>query len=329
MQNHSKNHFKPSIAACLLPLFLLSSQAVPVAHAQDSTVSSKVEKARTKARLRQKCRLLSRQVAPHLSSTQFMQNTEQQNEEQGARRKKSFLTCLNLSDLKTKFTPSLARLKKALPQNWFAANTRTKVKTASSSLTIKASEKGAKIRVLNIRPTYKDRMKVTPGLYHIRVEKDGFHKWDKWLKVKGSNYVYKVRLKPMLDETGQPGETQNPDNTAAVAKFRYPKRQASPMAEVKTRPSLADLSHVAALKRKQRTAYIKAQVAKKKALKIQREQIALIQKQGNITARPTTDTESYDSSASEQVKFLAQVRKNRIMLERGRKLLKQRRNNQR
>ena len=304
----------------LLAFFFMPLMGSTTAFAQQ-TALSKIERAKLKGQLRHKCRILSQKIAPQLTSTQFMENTEEQNEARSAKRDKAFLTCLKLSSLKNRSTPSLARLQKAMPRRFRTVQrTGTDALKATTSLTIKTNPEQARIRILNINPVYKDGIKLHPGLYHIRVEKPGYHRWDKWLKVKKKNFVYYVALKP---KDGTVIKQKQPHNTASLTQSDVP--SAAALAQ----------KHQNQKRDTQREAFIKAELARKQALKALRakQDLALIQKQGNIapasrlSGESDREEDSTDQNSPEQIRFMEQVRKNRLKIEQGLKLLRSKQNN--
>ena len=77
---------------------------------------------------------------------------------------------------------------------------KTKTKTKKSkvkyySLYTEVTPKKAKIRILNIKPKYKNGIKLKKGKYHVEVSKKGYSTVNKWIEIKDKNIKFKVKLK--------------------------------------------------------------------------------------------------------------------------------------
>ena len=78
--------------------------------------------------------------------------------------------------------------------------TKTKTKTKKSkvkyySLYTDITPEKAKIRILNIKPKYKNGIKLKKGKYHVEVSKKGYSTVNKWIEIKDKNIKFKVKLK--------------------------------------------------------------------------------------------------------------------------------------
>ncbi len=310
--SRSKRTCKFAIASLLL--FIASAGAM--AQTIGDAPNARIERSQKIGKMRHKCRVLSNQLVPKLSTALFMKNSQQQNEAYSEKRKMSFLQCLKLSKLATGYTPDLVTLQNSLPRYQKTQTTAQKPRQ-QTALTIKVKQQGAKIRILNIKPAYQDKILVKAGLYHIRVEKEGFARWDKWLKVKGKTFAYLVDLKPVTtsdQQTATQAQKAKTPNIKTETGFKYAKRRENPAASDK----LAKSSALAAQKRAKRVAFIKAKVAAKKEAK----RLALIQKQEPLGAAEQSATAlGADTSRLQEAKFKNQVQINKEKLERGRRIL--------
>lgn len=68
-----------------------------------------------------------------------------------------------------------------------ASNHKPFVKPASVAVTIRPSVIDANIKILNIKPKYKDNIKLVPGRYEFLVTKPGYNSQRFWLTLKSSN----------------------------------------------------------------------------------------------------------------------------------------------
>jgi len=75
---------------------------------------------------------------------------------------------------------------------------KTKIKKSKVkyySLYTEVSPKKAKIRILNIKPKYKNGIKLKKGKYHVEISKNGYSTISKWIEIKNKNIKFKVKLK--------------------------------------------------------------------------------------------------------------------------------------
>ena len=70
---------------------------------------------------------------------------------------------------------------------------RTQTKNGMFKLKVDAP-KGAVVKIMNIKPKYKDDMELKKGKYHIVVTKKGYEKFDRWILL-DKDTVYVVKLK--------------------------------------------------------------------------------------------------------------------------------------
>ncbi len=149
-----------------------------------------LEQAQKRGQMRRACINLSRKVATFSYAQQEMQGggTHPITFEE------AYQKCLTLSDDETSYVPDNRTLTDALYKE---PSKKPAVPTAKVvAFTIKTSPPKANIRILNIAPPYQAGIKVPTGLYHIVIQKPGFQKWDKWLKVTDKHAVFHARLTP-------------------------------------------------------------------------------------------------------------------------------------
>lgn len=77
-----------------------------------------------------------------------------------------------------------------------------------SKLTVITNPNGAKIRILNIGPKYRDGINLQPGKYHIEVTKLGYKKFLTWLTLDSENKVFDVVLKQLPKNNGSLGNNE-------------------------------------------------------------------------------------------------------------------------
>jgi len=71
----------------------------------------------------------------------------------------------------------------------------------------------ARVRIMNIKPKYRDGIELNPGSYRIEVTKPGFRKHLAWFKLTMENSVYPVTLAPLPEQQLFPekAQTENDD----------------------------------------------------------------------------------------------------------------------
>jgi len=62
-------------------------------------------------------------------------------------------------------------------------------------LKIITEPKNAKIRILNIKPKYKENIKLKPGKYKIEISKNGYITKKEWFEINENNNKLKIKLK--------------------------------------------------------------------------------------------------------------------------------------
>jgi len=62
------------------------------------------------------------------------------------------------------------------------------------SLTVKTKPDDATVRLMNIRPKYKDGIKLKPGKYDVEVSKEGFHTYRRWFTIEKKDKTIEVNL---------------------------------------------------------------------------------------------------------------------------------------
>lgn len=86
-----------------------------------------------------------------------------------------------------------------------AVDSPTPEKPSLYSLTIETSPKNAKVRILNIKPKYRDGIKLASGKYHVSVKAKGYVPYSRWVNIKNKNSHKKINLEKMLELPG-PGD---------------------------------------------------------------------------------------------------------------------------
>lgn len=66
------------------------------------------------------------------------------------------------------------------------------------SLTIKTTPKADRVKILNIIPTYKDKILLKPGKYHVEVSKKGYQTTRRWIELKNTSLVVNLNLKKYI-----------------------------------------------------------------------------------------------------------------------------------
>lgn len=241
-----------------MSLFAMLQTTLAFAQTTGQTGLSKLEQAHKRGKMRRSCIALAKQIAPQIAVPQNMAAPSTSFDASPVTGfTVAYEKCLALADDEKNYIPDAATLKSALDS--------PKADTPSQTfLTIRTKQGDARIRVLNIKPAYKDKMQVKAGLYHIAIEKQGFAPWRKWLKVTGKHYNYLATLTPLAGKTAAA-------KTTASSK--------------KTELSLAEKSHLAAQKRAKRAAEIKAKVAAKKAAAAKKKQALTLAEQSRLAAQ--------------------------------------------
>jgi serine/threonine-protein kinase PpkA len=72
----------------------------------------------------------------------------------------------------------------------------TVVKKSSYPLTISTNPTNAQVRILNIKPRYKDGIKLTSGAYHIEVQAENYLPETIWLRIKNKALNKHIKLTP-------------------------------------------------------------------------------------------------------------------------------------
>lgn len=86
-------------------------------------------------------------------------------------------------------------VKKNLSKKELSKIKSKKSKVKYYSLYTEVTPKKAKIRILNIKPKYKNGIKLKKGKYHVEISKKGYSTVNKWIEVKDKNIKFKVKLK--------------------------------------------------------------------------------------------------------------------------------------
>jgi formylglycine-generating enzyme required for sulfatase activity len=84
---------------------------------------------------------------------------------------------------------------------------QNKSTTNKVHLTVLASPEGARIRILNIVPKYKDNIALKPGRYQVEVTRAGYQRYLRWIELGHEDTVHTVKLKP--EKSGAPGKEQS------------------------------------------------------------------------------------------------------------------------
>jgi formylglycine-generating enzyme required for sulfatase activity len=88
---------------------------------------------------------------------------------------------------------------------------------------VKPEPADAKVRILNIRPPYRDGMELSPGAYRIEVSKPGFLTSDQWFELTAADPVYEVDLAPISAEPSKTFRDRLEDGGEGPLMARVPK----------------------------------------------------------------------------------------------------------
>ena len=86
------------------------------------------------------------------------------------------------------------------------------------SLTIETTPKDARVRIMNIKPKYKDGILLKKGRYHIKVDKKGYSRINQWVELSKNEYftaeLKKIKVKKVIkDHTYKKVEEPKSNNT--------------------------------------------------------------------------------------------------------------------
>ena len=71
------------------------------------------------------------------------------------------------------------------------------------ALTVDVSPSEARVRIMNIKPKYHDGILLKPDNYHLRVDKNGFETWDKWITMEKQEQSITVSLLSVNEEVNE------------------------------------------------------------------------------------------------------------------------------
>lgn len=79
-----------------------------------------------------------------------------------------------------------------------SASTEIIAKPKLYTLSVKTTPKKAKVRILNIKPRYRDGIKVSSGKYHIAASAKGYVSYSRWVNIKNKNVTVEISLDKLL-----------------------------------------------------------------------------------------------------------------------------------
>ncbi|TVR62691.1 MAG: PEGA domain-containing protein [Candidatus Competibacteraceae bacterium] len=80
------------------------------------------------------------------------------------------------------------------PERTAAGTSRTAPASTCCRLWVKATPADARVRIMSIVPVYRDGIAVEPGRHRIRVERDGYVTYDRWVEIDQAEQVVTVDL---------------------------------------------------------------------------------------------------------------------------------------
>ena len=107
----------------------------------------------------------------------------------------------------------------AKPQNTYTPKPKIKKDPiVYYSLTIETTPRDAIVRIMNIKPKYKNGIVLKKGRYHIRVDKKGYSRIDQWVELNKNEYftaeLKKIKVKKVIkDHTYKKVEEPKSNNT--------------------------------------------------------------------------------------------------------------------
>ena len=93
-----------------------------------------------------------------------------------------------------------------LARAWLAAQAPARPPAAPEKIpfTVKTSPEGARVRILNIRPRYRDGIELKPGRYRVEVTHPGYRRHLAWVDLDAAHPVYSVELEPLAAAAATP-----------------------------------------------------------------------------------------------------------------------------
>ncbi len=116
------------------------------------------------------------------------------------------------------------------PAGRFAALAKVQMDTPSEApsshveccrLTVKATPSNARIRIMNIGPQYRDGMRLDPGSYRVRVDRDGYEPYDKWVSLEATDQVVMVDLQKAMTTSSPVVSYVAPPTPASSSNAEY------------------------------------------------------------------------------------------------------------